>query len=181
MNARTPRPAPFLDATARFAVGADSPRAFLERCLQTLAVWEPDIAAFVNLNVEGARAAADLSSKRWRAGKPASPIDGMPVGIKDIIETADMPTEMGSPLFVGWRTGRDAAAVMALREAGAIVLGKTVTTEFAASVPRGTRNPWDLTRTPGGSSSGSAAAVAAGLVSAALGTQGIASIIRPAS
>jgi Asp-tRNA(Asn)/Glu-tRNA(Gln) amidotransferase A subunit family amidase len=181
MNVRTPRPAPFLDTTARFASGADSPRAFLERCLDTLAVWEPDIAAFVHLNVEGARAAADRSSARWRAGKPASPIDGMPVGIKDIIETADMPTEMGSPLFVGWRTGRDAAAVMALREAGAVVLGKTVTTEFAASEPRGTRNPWDLTRTPGGSSSGSAAAVAAGLVSAALGTQGIASIIRPAS
>jgi Asp-tRNA(Asn)/Glu-tRNA(Gln) amidotransferase A subunit family amidase len=105
----------------------------------------------------------------------------MPVGIKDIIETANMPTEMGSPLFTDWQTRRDAASVVALREAGAIILGKTVTTEFAATEPRGTRNPWDLARTPGGSSSGSAAAVAAGLVSAALGSQGIASTVRPAS
>ena len=83
----------------------------------------------------------------------------MPIGIKDIIETADMPTEQGSPLFVGWRSERDAASVAALREAGAVILGKTVTTEFAATEPRGTRNPYDLRRTPGGSSSGSAAAV----------------------
>ena len=105
----------------------------------------------------------------------------MPLGIKDIIETADMPTEQGSPLFVGWRTGRDAASVAALREAGAVILGKTVTTEFAATEPRGTRNPWDLERTPGGSSSGSAAAVACGMVPAALGTQVVGSILRPAS
>jgi Asp-tRNA(Asn)/Glu-tRNA(Gln) amidotransferase A subunit family amidase len=88
---------------------------------------------------------------------------------------------MGSPLFDGWSSGRDAAAVAALREAGAVILGKTVTTEFAATEPRGTRNPWDPGRTPGGSSSGSAAAVAAGLVSAALGTQVMGSIVRPAS
>jgi len=110
-----------------------------------------------------------------------SPIDGMPVGIKDIIETADMPTEQGSPLFKGWRSVRDSATVSALREAGAVVVGKTVTTEFAATEPGPTRNPRDLSRTPGGSSSGSAAAVAAGMVSAALGTQVIGSIIRPAS
>ena len=146
-----------------------------------LAAWEPKIGAFVHTNIDGARAAADASTARWRDGKPLSAIDGMPIGVKDIIETADMPTEMGSPLFEGWRSGRDAAAVAALREAGAVVLGKTVTTEFAATEPRGTRNPWDLTRTPGGSSSGSAAAVATGLVSAALGTQVIGSIVRPAS
>jgi Asp-tRNA(Asn)/Glu-tRNA(Gln) amidotransferase A subunit family amidase len=105
----------------------------------------------------------------------------MPVVIKDIIETRDMPTEQGSPLFAGWRTERDAAAVAALREAGAVVVGKTVTTEFAATTARGTRNPWDTSRTPGGSSSGSAAAVAAGIVSVALGTQVIGSTIRPAS
>jgi len=105
----------------------------------------------------------------------------MPLGIKDIIETADMPTENGSPLFVGWRSERDAASVAALREAGAVIVGKTVTTEFAATEPRGTRNPHDLRRTPGGSSSGSAAAVAAGMLSAALGTQVIGSTIRPAS
>ena len=103
----------------------------------------------------------------------------MPVGIKDIIETADMPTEQGSPLFVGCRTGRDAASVAALREAGAVILGKVVTTEFAATEPRGTRNPWDRERTPGGSSSGSAAAVACGMVPAALGTQVVGSILRP--
>src|SRR5258708_39952036 len=105
----------------------------------------------------------------------------MPIGIKDIIETADMPTEQGSPLFVGWRSARDAASVAALREAGAVIVGKTVTTEFAATEPRGTRNPHDLRRTPGGSSSGSAAGVAAGMMSAALGTQVLGSTIRPAS
>ena len=116
------------------------------------------------------RAAADAASARWKSGSPLSRIDGMPVGIKDIIETAQFPTQMGSPLFDGWHSHRDAASVAALRQAGAIVLGKTVTTEFAATHPRGTRNPWDLARTPGGSSSGSAAAVASGMVSAALGT-----------
>jgi Asp-tRNA(Asn)/Glu-tRNA(Gln) amidotransferase A subunit family amidase len=105
----------------------------------------------------------------------------MPIGIKDIFETADMPTEQGSPLFVGWRSPRDSAAVAALREAGAVIVGKTVTTEFAATEPGPTTNPWDHSRTPGGSSSGSAAAVAAGLVPAALGTQLIGSIIRPSS
>ena len=105
----------------------------------------------------------------------------MPVGIKDIIETVDMPTEMGSPLFAGWRSQKDAACVRALRDAGAVIIGKTVTTEFAASEPRGTRNPWNTAHTPGGSSSGSAASVAAGIVSAALGTQVISSTVRPAS
>jgi Asp-tRNA(Asn)/Glu-tRNA(Gln) amidotransferase A subunit family amidase len=176
-----PRAKPFLAAAAQFAGGHDTPRAYLERCLDALAAWEPKIGAFVHTNVDGARAAADASSMRWRDNNPLSAIDGMPIGIKDIIETADMPTGMGSPLFDGWCSGRDAAAVAALREAGAVILGKTVTTEFAATEPRGTRNPWDLARTPGGSSSGSAAAVAAGLVSAALGTQVIGSIIRPAS
>jgi len=176
-----PQARPFVAAAAQFSSRHDTPRAYLERCLDSFAVWEPKIGAFVNTNIDGARAAADASSRRWRDNKPLSAIDGMPVGIKDIIETADMPTEMGSPLFDGWRSGRDAAAVAALREAGAVILGKTVTTEFAATEPRGTRNPWDLARTPGGSSSGSAAAVAAGLVSAALGTQVMGSIVRPAS
>jgi len=176
-----PQAKPFLAAAAQFAGGQDTPRAYLERCLETLAAWEPKIGAFVCTNIEGSRAAADASSMRWRDNKPVSAIDGMPIGIKDIIETADMPTGMGSPLFDGWSSGRDAAAVAALREAGAVILGKTVTTEFAATEPRGTRNPWDPGRTPGGSSSGSAAAVAAGLVSAALGTQVMGSIVRPAS
>ena len=172
---------PYLSETANFASGADTPRQFLERCLADLAALEPKIGAFVNLNLDGARAAADRATSRWHAGRPLSKIDGMPIGIKDIIETADMPTENGSPLFAGFRSERDGASVAALREAGAVVVGKTVTTEFAATEPRGTRNPHDLRRTPGGSSSGSAAAVASGMLSAALGTQVIGSTIRPAS
>jgi Asp-tRNA(Asn)/Glu-tRNA(Gln) amidotransferase A subunit family amidase len=172
---------PYLSATAKFASGADTPRDFLERCLADIDRLEPKIGAFVHLGINAARIAADQSTARWRAGKPLSKIDGMPVGIKDIIETADLPTENGSPLFAGERTGRDAASVFALREAGAVIVGKTVTTEFAATEPRGTRNPHDLDRTPGGSSSGSAAGVAAGMLSAALGTQVIGSTIRPGS
>ncbi len=172
---------PYLAAAQNFASGKETPRQFLERSLDLFELWEPRIGAFVCTNLPAARAAAELSTERWRAGKPLSPIDGMPVGIKDIIETVDMPTEMGSPLFAGWRSEKDAASVRALRDAGAVIFGKTVTTEFAASEPRGTRNPWNTAHTPGGSSSGSAAAVAAGIVSAALGTQVIGSTIRPAS
>ena len=115
----TPVLRPYLPATKNFAAGKDSPRDFLERCLAALDAWEPRIGAFVTLNVEAARADADRSSARWRSGNPLSPIDGMPLGIKDIIETADMPTENGSPLFAGFRSERDAASVAALREAGA--------------------------------------------------------------
>jgi Asp-tRNA(Asn)/Glu-tRNA(Gln) amidotransferase A subunit family amidase len=184
MNARdaiTPLMRPFLPATADFNSGADSPRDFLERCISALDAWEPRIGAFVSVNLAAARGAADRSTERWRAGKPLSPIDGMPIGVKDIMETIDMPTEYGSPLFAGFRTERDSASVAALREAGAVILGKTVTTEFGLTEPLGTRNPWDLTRTPGGSSSGSAAAVAVGAVSVGLGTQVLGSILRPAS
>src|SRR5580692_7471276 len=178
-DALKPRMRPFLPATADFASGKDSPRAFLERCIAELFVWEPRIGAFVSLNLDAARTAADRSTDRWRAGKPLSPIDGMPIGIKDIIETIDMPTENGSPLFAGYRSEREAASVAALREAGGVIVGKTVTTEFAATEPRGTRNPWDPARTPGGSSSGSAAAVGAGVITVGLGTQVIGSILRP--
>jgi Asp-tRNA(Asn)/Glu-tRNA(Gln) amidotransferase A subunit family amidase len=131
-----PTPRPYLAATAKFASGNDNPREFLERCLEALDAWEPQIGAFVNLNIPAARAAADASTARWRAGKPLSAIDGMPIGIKDVIETVDMPTEMGSPLFAGWRSMKDAASVVALRAAGAVILGKTVTTEFAAMHPQ---------------------------------------------
>jgi len=172
---------PYIWHTGAFKDGSDSPRAFLERCLEVIAAQEDGVGAFVTLNIEGARVAADASTERWKSGSTLSPIDGMPVGIKDIMETADMATEQGSPLFVGWQGKRDCAAVAALREAGAVVLGKTVTTEFAAAHPATTRNPWDHTRTPGGSSSGSAAAVGIGMIPAALGSQVIGSIIRPAS
>jgi Asp-tRNA(Asn)/Glu-tRNA(Gln) amidotransferase A subunit family amidase len=183
MNTPEKMPAmrPYFPATEKFAGGGDSPRAFLERCLESLDAFEPAVGAFVALNLDVARAAADASAKRWRDGNPLSPIDGMPVGIKDIIETADMPTQNGSPLFDGFRGDRDAASVVALREAGAVIVGKTVTTEFASTEPRGTKNPWDTARTPGGSSSGSAAAVAMGAVSCGIGTQVLGSILRPAS
>jgi Asp-tRNA(Asn)/Glu-tRNA(Gln) amidotransferase A subunit family amidase len=175
-----PRMRPFVSQTSRFA-SETTPRDFLDACLAEIDAREPTIGAFVNLSIPAAREAADRSTARWRAGAPLSPIDGMPVGIKDIIETVDMPTEMGSPLFAGWHSQKDAACVAALRQAGAVVVGKTVTTEFAASEPRGTRNPWNPEHTPGGSSSGSAAGVASGMISAGLGTQVIGSTIRPAS
>jgi Asp-tRNA(Asn)/Glu-tRNA(Gln) amidotransferase A subunit family amidase len=172
---------PYISQTGAFKDGSDSPRAFLERCLEVIEAQEDGVGAFVTMNIEGARVAADASTERWKSGSTLSPIDGMPVGIKDIMETADMATEQGSPLFVGWHSKRDCAAVAALRAAGTVVLGKTVTTEFAASHPSTTRNPWDHARTPGGSSSGSAAAVGIGMIPAALGSQVIGSIIRPAS
>src|SRR5437764_9745716 len=100
-------PKPYLATTARFAAGTDSPRDFLDRCLADLSTLEPKIGAFVHVNLEAARIAADQSGARWCARKPISKIDGMPIGIKDIIETIDMPTEQGSPLFVGCRTERD--------------------------------------------------------------------------
>lgn len=175
------QPLPFHTVIAAFRAGSDTPSAYLERCLTAIERHEPAVGAFVTLNIEAARERARQSTQRWGDGRPLSDIDGMPIGIKDIIETADMPTQMGSALYAGYHSNRDAASVCALREAGAIVLGKTVTTEFAAPPPRGTRNPWDARRTPGGSSSGSAAAVAAGMIPVGLGTQGIGSILRPAS
>src|SRR5215470_13339329 len=105
----TPLMRPYLPSTAHFAGGEDTPRAFLERCLASLDAWEPTIGAFVTLNVAAARAAADESTRRWQAGKPLCAIDGMPIGIKDIIETIDMPTQNGSPLFEGFHSERDAA------------------------------------------------------------------------
>ncbi len=171
----------FYDATAGFKSGSDTPRAYLERCLDTIAVREPVVKAFVVLNTSNARAAADASSARWKAGKPLSAIDGMPIAIKDLLETKDMPTEMGCEAYRGNNTLRDNAAVWALREAGAVILGKTVTAELGGSHPGPTTNPFDPACTPGGSSSGSAAAIAAHMAPAALGTQVGGSVIRPAA
>ncbi|MDA0652169.1 MAG: amidase, partial [Proteobacteria bacterium] len=154
-------------------------RAFLERCLEVIEAQEERVGAIVSTNFDAARKAADEADARWKSGKTLSPIDGMPIGIKDIMETAHMPTGQGSGLFTGWEGKRDCAAVAALREAGAVIVAKMVTTEFASSHPSPTRNPWDTTRTPGGSSSGSAAAVGIGMLPAALGSQVIGSIIRP--
>src|SRR5215813_900086 len=171
----------FHDAVARFRDGSDTPRAYLERCLETIAEREPVVRAFVVVNEAGARGAADASSARWRDGRPLSPIDGLPIGIKDLLETRDMPTQMGCEAYRGNFPKRDNAAVWALRQAGAVVLGKTVTAELGGSHPGPTTNPFDPARTPGGSSSGSAAAVAARMVPAAIGTQVGGSIIRPAA
>jgi Asp-tRNA(Asn)/Glu-tRNA(Gln) amidotransferase A subunit family amidase len=169
------------DATPAFSTGKDTPRAYLERCLETIAAREPVVQAWVALNESGARAAADASTARWRDGRPLSPIDGLPIGIKDLLETRDMPTEMGCIGYKGNFPKRDNTAVWALREAGAVVLGKTVTAELGGSHPGPTTNPFDSGRTPGGSSSGSAAAVAARMVPATIGTQVGGSIIRPAA
>lgn len=164
-----------------FVSGGDNPRDYLERCLGQIARIEPQLHAFTHLDAESARRAADKSVLRYRAGAPLSALDGMPVGIKDIIETRDMPTQMGSPIYAGFQPRRNAACVVALKQAGAVIVGKTVTTEFATGRAGPTCNPFDPRRTPGGSSSGSAAAVGAGLLPVALGTQTLASIIRPAS
>lgn len=164
-----------------FIAGSDSPRALLERCLSLIAEREPLVHAFASLNIEGARLAADAATARYRAGQPLSAIDGCPIGVKDTIETADLPTGMGSPIHAGQRTGRDAACVRAVRSGGAVILGKTVTTEFGFGLSGPTTNPFDQTRTPGGSSSGSGAAVGAGMLPAALATHTMSSIIRPAA
>jgi Asp-tRNA(Asn)/Glu-tRNA(Gln) amidotransferase A subunit family amidase len=125
--------APYTARAARFRDGSDTPRAFLEERLEVIAAAEPSVRAFVLVDPAGARAAADASSARWKAGRPIGPVDGIPVAVKDMIETRDLPTQMNSPIYVDWRPQRDAAAVWALRQAGAVILGKTVTTEFAVS------------------------------------------------
>jgi Asp-tRNA(Asn)/Glu-tRNA(Gln) amidotransferase A subunit family amidase len=171
----------FHDAVTRFRDGSDSPRAYLERCLETIAERDPVVKAFVALNPSGARTAADASTARWKEGRPLSAIDGLPIGIKDLLETKDMPTEMGCAAYRGNFPKRDNAAVWALRQAGAVILGKTATAELGGAHPPATTNPFDRARTAGGSSSGSAAAVAACMVPAAIGTQVGGSIIRPAA
>lgn len=180
MSESKPELRSYFAASGDFADGSDTPRAFLDRCIAQIEARDGDVKAFACTNLEAARAAADEATERWKSGNQLSPIDGMPVGVKDVMETADMPTEQGSPLFTGWEGGRDCAAVIALREAGAIMVGKTVTTEFAATHPGATCNPWDLGRTPGGSSSGSAAGVGCGMLAGGTASQVIGSTIRPA-
>src|SRR6185436_2432385 len=128
-----------------------------------------------------ALAQARAADERKRSGEPIGPLHGVPVGVKDIFDTADMPTENGTVLHQGRTPRADAAAVRSLRAAGAVILGKTVTTECAYFSPGKTRNPHDPEHTPGGSSSGSAAAVAASMVPLALGSQTNGSVIRPAA
>jgi Asp-tRNA(Asn)/Glu-tRNA(Gln) amidotransferase A subunit family amidase len=174
------RPCTFHDVVPRFLDGSDTPRAFLERCLEVIAAREPVVQAWVTINMAGARAATDAATARYRSGRPLSTIDGMPIGIKDLLQTKDMPTEQGTPLLKGVETKTDSASILALRQAGAVILGKTVTTELGMSHPGPTTNPFNPDHTPGGSSSGSAAAIGAAMVPATLGTQVVGSIIRPA-
>lgn len=178
---RNPHIVSFSEAVADFRSGRQTPRDFLERCIAQVEKRESQLQAFVTLDFDAARKAADASTRRYQAGQALSSVDGCPVGIKDIMSTHDMPTQMGSPAFKGWQSQQDAACVHALREGGAVIFGKTVTTEFAVGFSGPTTNPFDVTRTPGGSSSGSAAAVGAGMLPVALGTQTQGSTLRPAS
>ena len=165
------------EAAGLLATGRLTSEALVAACLDRIAAEEPRIQAFAYLDPQLALAQARAADTRGRPGC----LHGLPVGVKDIVDTADMPTARGSALFEGRRPALDAACVAALRRAGAVILGKTVTTELAYYAPGGTRNPRDPSRTPGGSSSGSAAAVAAAMVPAALGSQTAGSLIRPAS
>jgi Asp-tRNA(Asn)/Glu-tRNA(Gln) amidotransferase A subunit family amidase len=164
-----------LDLARRIEAGDLSPAAVIDLCAQAIDAREPDVGAFVALDLAGARRQAQA------AGLAAQPLRGLPVGVKDIFDTVDFPTEFGSPIYAGNRPRGDAALVALVRRAGGIVLGKTVTTELAFLQPSKTRNPHDITRSPGGSSAGSAAGVAAGMFPLAIGSQTGGSVIRPAS
>lgn len=150
-------------------------------CLKRIDEVEEKVEAWAFLDRDHAMRQAMIADDHRKAGNATGPLHGVPVGIKDIFDTGDMPTELGSPLWSGRTPRRDAAAVAMLRAAGAVIMGKTVTTEYAYFHPGKTRNPHDLERTPGGSSSGSAAAVAAGMVPGAIGSQTNGSVIRPAA
>jgi Asp-tRNA(Asn)/Glu-tRNA(Gln) amidotransferase A subunit family amidase len=168
-------------AAARIRAGDLTARDLVTACLDRISQREPHVAAWAHLDRAHALAQAEAADAAVEAGKPVGALHGVPVGVKDIIDTVDFPTENGTPVFAGRRPEADAAVVTALRAAGAVILGKTVTTELAFFGPGKTRNPHDPERTPGGSSSGSAAAVADGQVPLALGTQTAGSILRPAS
>jgi Asp-tRNA(Asn)/Glu-tRNA(Gln) amidotransferase A subunit family amidase len=165
------------EIVSAIAAGKTTAVAVAESCLEYIAGREPQVEAWHYLDPELVLAQARALDKRGNTG----PLQGVPVGIKDIIDTADMPTEYGTPIHRGHRPRVDATCVALTRRAGGLIMGKTVTTEFANFFPGKTRNPIDPQRTPGGSSSGSAAAVGAGMVPLAVGTQTTASTIRPAA
>jgi Asp-tRNA(Asn)/Glu-tRNA(Gln) amidotransferase A subunit family amidase len=166
-----------LDLARRIEDGSLTPARALAQCAEAIAAREGDLGAFVSLNLERSRAEAE----RKADALAASPLRGLPVGVKDIIDTADFPTEYGSPVYRGHRPFADAAVTMMVRRAGGLIPGKTVTTEFAFMQPAHTRNPHNRAHAPGGSSSGSAAAVGAGMLPIALGTQTGGSTVRPAA
>ena len=155
--------------------------ALVRACLDRIEALEPRVQAWTYLDAQQAIAQARAADRQRQAGGTLGPLHGVPVGVKDIFDTADMPTECGTVLHRGRRPREDATAVARLRQAGAVILGKTVTTELAVYAPGKTTNPHDAGRTPGGSSSGSAAAVACGMVPLAIGSQTNGSVIRPAS
>jgi Asp-tRNA(Asn)/Glu-tRNA(Gln) amidotransferase A subunit family amidase len=168
-------------AAAKIATGAVSSEDVTRACVERIAAVEPTVHALAHFDPDAALAQARERDDWRRRGRPTGPLHGVPVAIKDIIDTADFPTECGSAALSGRRPRADAAVVSRLRAAGAVIIGKSVTTEFAYFHPGPTRNPHDPKRTPGGSSSGSAAAVAAGMVPLAIGSQTAGSIIRPAA
>lgn len=169
------------EASEKIRAGEITSEELVGASLAHIDALEDQIGAWQYLDTEHALAQAREADKVLQQGNALGLLHGVPVGIKDIFDTMDMPTEDGTVLHAGRQPQEDATAVALLREAGAIILGKTVTTELAVYSPGKTKNPHDLERTPGGSSSGSAAAVAAGMVPLALGTQTNGSVIRPAS
>lgn len=158
-----------------------TPTELLEQCLARIDRYEPRVKAWVVVDRDGAREQAARLTAELKAGTNRGPLHGIPVGVKDIIDVFDLPTGCGSKLWANSVARQDATCVSRLRQAGAVIVGKTVTTAFAFLDPPPTRNPWNLDRTPGGSSSGSAAAVACGMCLGALGTQTGGSVTRPAS
>jgi len=169
------------DAVRAMREGLLSSEELVSACLAQIAAREPEVGAWAFLDRDYALAQARHADELRRSGRTIGPLHGVPIGIKDIIDTADMPTENGTVLHAGRRPQVDAAVVRMLRQAGAVILGKTVTAELATYAPGKTRNPHDPAHTPGGSSSGSAAAVAAGMVPLTIGTQTNGSVIRPAA
>jgi aspartyl-tRNA(Asn)/glutamyl-tRNA(Gln) amidotransferase subunit A len=170
-------------AAARIQSGRLHPRELVEHCLAEIDAHDSRLHAWVEVDRVGALRAADSLGRELAAGRYRGPLHGIPLGIKDIIDVAGMPTRAGSPLRADDQAACDAPLVAFLRDAGAILLGKTVTVEFACFDPSPTRNPWDplLQHTPGGSSSGSAVAVLMGMCPGALGTQTGGSLVRPSS
>lgn len=169
------------EAAAHIREGRISSAELVQGCLARIDAVDADVQAWAFLDREYAMRQAEAADLYRMQGKPTGPLHGVPLGIKDIFDTGDMPTEFGSPVWAGRAPRQDAAAVSRLRADGAIIMGKTVTTEYAYFHPGKTKNPHDPSRTPGGSSSGSAAAVAAFMVPGAIGSQTNGSVIRPAS
>ncbi len=161
--------------------GEVTPSQLVAGCLERIDRFEDSVKAWVLVDSSGALEAAQRLTQELAAGKCRGPLHGIPLGIKDIVDVAGMPTRAGSALTSASPAQEDATVVDRLRQAGAIILGKTITTEFACFDPSPTRNPWNLTHTPGGSSSGSAAAVSLGMCLGALASQTGGSITRPAS